>query len=135
MLRKEATSVSLKGEFVNLAERACLTALCRRFSISRKTGYKGFGRYPSILPPIEYGPQDAVRKVQGKGEISFHNREWRVGHAFRGYPVGMLPTNLDGFFDVYFCHQKIASPADGRRAAGRGLRPRGPDVSCREGAN
>jgi transposase InsO family protein len=65
--------------------------------------------YPTYLGPIEYGPQDVVRKVQGKGEISFHNREWRVGHAFRGYPVGVRPTIQDGVYDVYFCHQKIAA--------------------------
>jgi transposase InsO family protein len=65
--------------------------------------------YPSVLPPIEYGVQDAVRKVQGKGEIWFHNREWHVGNAFKGYAVGVRPTTGDGVYDVYFCHQKIAT--------------------------
>jgi transposase InsO family protein len=65
--------------------------------------------YPSAFPPVEYGTLDAVRKVQGKGEISFHNREWHVGHAFKGYPVGVRPTTTDGNFDVYFCHERIAT--------------------------
>ena len=64
--------------------------------------------YPSVLPPLEYGPLDAVRKVQKGGEIFFHNREWHVGHAFGGYPVGVRPTTIDGIFEVYFCHQKVA---------------------------
>jgi len=65
--------------------------------------------YPAVLPPVEYGVLDAVRKVQGKGEISFHNREWPVGHAFKGYLVGLRPTTIDGVFDVYFCHERIST--------------------------
>jgi transposase InsO family protein len=65
--------------------------------------------YPSSLAPIEYGPQDLVRKVQQKGEVSFRGREWLVGKGFRGYPVGIRPTLNDGVYNVYFCHQKVAS--------------------------
>lgn len=65
--------------------------------------------YPSVLPPIEYGPQDQVRKVQLQGEIFFKGREWTVGKAFRGLPVGLRPTLTDGLYDVYFCHHKIRS--------------------------
>jgi len=44
---KEATNVSLRSEFIHLAERqgANLSELCRRFGISRKTGYKWLERY------------------------------------------------------------------------------------------
>ena len=65
--------------------------------------------YPTSLPPIEYGPQDHVRKVQQQGEIYFQGREWPVGKAFRGLPVGLRPTLNDGVYDVHFCHHKIAS--------------------------
>jgi transposase InsO family protein len=65
--------------------------------------------YPSSLPPIEYGPQDQVRIVQQHGEISFRGRLWSVGKAFWGLPVGLRPTQDDGVYNIYFCHQKVAS--------------------------
>jgi hypothetical protein len=65
--------------------------------------------YPSSLPPIGYGPQDFVRKVQHGGVIYFKGKEHWVGKAFLGYPVGIRPTLSDGLYDVYFCHHKIAS--------------------------
>lgn len=64
--------------------------------------------FPEQLPSIEYGVHDIVRKVQGKGEVNFSNREFIVGKAFRGYPVAVRPTLTDGVYDVYFCHQKIS---------------------------
>lgn len=64
--------------------------------------------FPETLPPIQYGPTDIVRKVQGKGEISFCNHPFKVSGAFRGYPVALRPTPTDGVFDVFFCHQKVA---------------------------
>jgi len=73
-----------------------------RYSVSPRS-------YPSVLAPVEYGTLDIVRRVQGKGEISFHNREWHVGNAFKGHPVGVRPTTSDGIFDVYFCHERIAT--------------------------
>src|SRR5512147_1827067 len=44
---KEATPMSLRSEFIHLAELegANISELCRRFEISRKTGYKWLGRY------------------------------------------------------------------------------------------
>jgi len=46
MAWKECCRVSQREEFVALAsvEGACMTTLCRRFGISRKTGYKWLGR-------------------------------------------------------------------------------------------
>jgi transposase InsO family protein len=60
------------------------------------------------LPPIEYGPDDHVRKVFDKGEISFRGNIFRVSKAFIGQPVAIRPMNRDGRFEVFFCHQKIA---------------------------
>jgi transposase InsO family protein len=64
--------------------------------------------YPEKLPQVEYGDNYIVRKVQGKGEISFKNREWEVGKAFRGYHVGLIPTTTDGVYDVYFLSFRVA---------------------------
>ncbi len=64
--------------------------------------------FPETLPPIEYGPQDIVRKVFVGGEISYRNRPFTVGKAFCGYPVALRPTQTDGLLDVFFCHQKVA---------------------------
>jgi len=63
--------------------------------------------YPSVLPSIEYEPQDKIRKVSPQGKISFAGILWRIGKAFRDYPVGIRPGEQDGQFDIYFCHQKI----------------------------
>ena len=64
--------------------------------------------FPEVLPPIEYGPADLVRKVAEGGELSYRNRTFRVGKAFRGYPVALRPTLVDGVLDVFFCHQRVA---------------------------
>jgi transposase InsO family protein len=44
---KETTSMSLRSEFIHMAEHgnANISELCRRFGISRKTGYKWLKRY------------------------------------------------------------------------------------------
>ncbi len=63
--------------------------------------------FPETLPPIEYGPDDLVRKVQAKGEISFRRKLFKVGKAFKGYPVALRPTLQAGLFEVYFCQQNI----------------------------
>jgi len=64
--------------------------------------------FPEQLPAIDYGPGAIVRKVQGKGEISFSRREWPVGKAFSGQPVALRPTIVDGKYDVVFCLHKVA---------------------------
>lgn len=61
-----------------------------------------------VLPPIEYGPGDIVRKVQAQGDIHYQGRVFKVGRAFHGYPVALRPSREDGMMNVYFCHQRIA---------------------------
>jgi len=63
--------------------------------------------FPETLPPIEYGPDEHVRKVQDGGKISYRNREYGLPRAFRGQRVALRPTQLDGIMDVYFCNQII----------------------------
>ena len=64
--------------------------------------------FPETLPAIEYDTTDIVRKVQNRGEISYRNHEYQVGHAFLGYPVALRPSLKDGLFHVFFCQQKVA---------------------------
>lgn len=63
---------------------------------------------PASLPPIEYGPDDIVRTVGDGGRISFKGKVFRVGRALISQPVALRPRlDLDGTFDVYYCHQKV----------------------------
>lgn len=65
--------------------------------------------FPGALPPIEYGPDDLVRKVQCKGEFSFHGTTFRVSKCFHGYPIALRPTKDDGKYSIFFCATKIGS--------------------------
>lgn len=64
-------------------------------------------RYPEHLPPLEYGPDDLVRKVRCFGHIKYQGREYHVGSAFKHLYVALRPTTSDGLFDVFFCNHKI----------------------------
>ena len=63
--------------------------------------------FPEVLPAIEYAPGDQVRKVDSDGFISFKNRPWRLGKAFRGELVGLRQGAEDGVFSVHFCAHRI----------------------------
>ena len=63
--------------------------------------------FPEVLPPIEYDSTDQVRKVQGKGEISFHGRELLIGRGLAGLPVALRRTTSEQLWEVFFCHQRI----------------------------
>ena len=65
--------------------------------------------FPEVLPAIEYAPGDQVRKVDSDGFISFRNRPWRLGKAFRGELVALRPTIEDGVFSVHYCSHRIAT--------------------------
>ncbi len=65
--------------------------------------------FPETLPEIEYGPGDVVRKVQAGGAISFQGRQLHVSKAFRGQPVALRPSDVDGVFTVRFCTNTIAT--------------------------
>ncbi len=63
--------------------------------------------YSNVLPAIEYSHDMIVRKVQCGGEIFLNGKEYRVGRAFHGYPVGLKESEEDGIYEVYFCHQRV----------------------------
>jgi hypothetical protein len=65
--------------------------------------------FPTSLPPIDYGPDDAVRVVHGGGQISFHGRFFFLSQALRGERVGVRPTTEDGVYPVHYCHQQVGS--------------------------
>jgi transposase InsO family protein len=64
--------------------------------------------FHEMLPAIEYGPDDLVRKVQAGGEITFHGRSFKVSKAFYGLPIALRPTKEDGLWQAYFLTQPIA---------------------------
>jgi transposase InsO family protein len=64
-------------------------------------------RFQESLPPIEYGPEDQVRKVQQGGKISYGNWEYKLPKAFYGQFVALRPTTHEEMMDVFFCNQKI----------------------------
>ena len=63
--------------------------------------------FPEVLPAIEYGPGDPIRKVQANGWISFRNRAFRLPPAFYGHPVAVRAQQDEGRYDVYFCRERI----------------------------
>ncbi len=64
--------------------------------------------YPETLPPIEYGPDDLVRKVGARGITALLGRAVRLPKAFRGEYVAFRPSESDGRFTVYFATIPIA---------------------------
>ena len=63
--------------------------------------------FPARLPAIEYDLTDVVRNVDPNGLISFKARRWRIGKPFRGLPVALQPTDVDGVFAVRFCSHPL----------------------------
>jgi len=63
--------------------------------------------FAETLPPIEYGPDDIIRKANQDGDIRFKGRRIRLGKPFRDQPIALRPTAADGVFEIYFCTQQI----------------------------
>jgi transposase InsO family protein len=62
---------------------------------------------PEVLPPLVYGPEDAVRKVQRDGTISFQGRAIFLSHGLHGEPVAVRRTGEEGIFTVWYCHRQV----------------------------
>ena len=58
--------------------------------------------YPETLPPLAYGTDDLVRKVQDHGVVQFHGRKVKLSKAFKGQSVALRPTPQDGVWQVFF---------------------------------
>ena len=63
--------------------------------------------YPQALPLVEYNSGDIVRKVSSNGDVTYHNRPFRVGRGLVGQYVLLKPTPLDGCLDVFFCQYMV----------------------------
>ncbi len=63
--------------------------------------------YPEKIKPYEYNQSDMKRKVQKKGEISFKNKEIKVGRAFIGDYVAVRESKENNTYEIYFCNQLI----------------------------
>jgi transposase InsO family protein len=65
---------------------------------------------PTTLPPVEYGPDDLVRKVQAGGFVDFKGRKLRVYESLRGQHVAFRPRiDCENTFDLFFCLQQFGS--------------------------
>lgn len=64
--------------------------------------------FPETLPVIEYSASDAVRRVNDKGVIKVGGRKAVISKAFAGQPVALRAVS-ENRWDVYFCHQRVAS--------------------------
>lgn len=82
-------------------EALALNVPASRYSPSKRS-------FPENLPPIEYGPDDQVRRVCESGRISLNGKPYKVGTAFVGEPVAVRPTAVDGKMEVFYCHQRVA---------------------------
>lgn len=64
--------------------------------------------FPEQLPEPEshYVEGDELRRVKSKGEITFRNRFFLIGRAFRGKTIALRPRR-DGVWEVYFCWKSL----------------------------
>jgi transposase InsO family protein len=83
--------------------------------------------FPEALPPIEYGPDDLVRRVKRNGQVSVRGRHYFLSLALVGQPVGLRPTPTDGVLAVYFCQHRLGA-LDIRGAAPAPLEPTDPEI-------
>ena len=83
---REATPMSERGEFVHFAarEEANVSALCRRYGISRKTGYKWLRRYRQAGPE---GLRDQSRRPRASPRRTASDLEARVCALRNQHPV------------------------------------------------
>ena len=65
--------------------------------------------FRSIVEPFDYAAEDAIRKVDDNGRISFKGRHLRVSKALLWKTVAVRPTQADGVFDIVFRHVTIRS--------------------------
>jgi transposase InsO family protein len=72
------------------------------------TRYAPSGRsFPETLPAISYDDDDAVRRVDAAGQISWRGRPWKLSPALAGQSVGVRPTMEDGVVEVRFGHHLV----------------------------
>jgi hypothetical protein len=63
--------------------------------------------FSETLPPVEYAPQDIVRKVSFPGQIRFRGQSIIVGRGLTGEYVAVRATLADGLYDIIYCSTHI----------------------------
>ena len=63
--------------------------------------------YPRELPPLPYGPEDQIRRVQAGGRVSFQGHQVRLPKALRGQSVAFRPTAIDGRWAIHFLTDEL----------------------------
>jgi hypothetical protein len=63
--------------------------------------------FPEVLPQIEYGCGDEIRKVDDKGCIYYKKNAYRVGKGLTSQSVAIRRTTIENVYEVYFCNKKI----------------------------
>ena len=71
-----------------------------RYLVSERT-------LPSSEPIVTYDDGVVVRKVGKLGRISFRNNYYKVGKGFTGEYVGLIPSESDSIWKIYYAHQPI----------------------------
>lgn len=116
---------SLKAEVIQHCQGLCLDECQEQFDSWRQTYnlhrphealqmqvpadyYRPSNRpYCENPSPVEYGPDDTVRKVQQGGWISYRGQEYHIPKAFCREFIALRPTETDGHLDVYYRNQRI----------------------------
>jgi transposase InsO family protein len=62
---------------------------------------------PASIVPVEYPDGYQVRKVSDRSSIRFKGKDFKIGRAFKGHQVGIIPTTTDGVFNIHYRHQHI----------------------------
>ena len=62
---------------------------------------------PSRLPLFEYSDGAILRKVRGNGYISYKNKEYLVGEAFKEHLIEIKLDELNRSIRLYFGQQEI----------------------------
>jgi transposase InsO family protein len=79
--------------------------------------------YPEQLPELEYGDQDAVRKVNAVGQLSYKRITFKLSEGFAGQRLGIRATCEDGCYRVYLGSHCVGQldmhNVDRRRKQGR----------------
>src|SRR3954451_131869 len=91
--------------------------------------------YPEVLPPIEYGPDDLLRRVQHKGAIHFRGYLIPIGLPFVGELVAVRPTPRDGLYEVFYLPQRLRHINLAQLTSTRRSRPRPASSSTPAGVN
>ena len=62
---------------------------------------------PTRLAPIEYGENAILRKVRGNGYVSYRNKEYHVGEAFKNHMIEIKEGGSEHSINVYFGNWQI----------------------------